>query len=92
MSERVQQAYRWVVGDLYLCNRSNPWCSHFALAMQSGAFIQLIVLFAGVSSRMATLLTESRQCIQGCESACDRLMNVIDVRQSIFQVAIRFSL
>lgn len=54
-------------------------CSHFALAMQTGAFIQLIVLFAGISSRMATLLAESGQCIQGCESACDRLLTVLDV-------------
>ncbi|OAX44608.1 hypothetical protein K503DRAFT_728834 [Rhizopogon vinicolor AM-OR11-026] len=51
---------------------------HFALAMQTGAFIQLIVLFAGISSRMATLLTESGQCIRGCESVCDRLMIVLD--------------
>ncbi|KAG1756828.1 uncharacterized protein EDB91DRAFT_1241873 [Suillus paluster] len=47
---------------------------HFALAMQSGSFIQLIVLFAGLSSRMATLLTELGDCVQGCESACDRVL------------------
>ncbi|KAG0707809.1 hypothetical protein DFH29DRAFT_1053465 [Suillus ampliporus] len=51
---------------------------HFALAMQSGAFIQLIVLFAGLSSRIATLLTELGDCVQGCESACDRVLAIID--------------
>ncbi|KAG2157060.1 hypothetical protein DEU56DRAFT_762864 [Suillus clintonianus] len=51
---------------------------HFALAMQSGAFIQLIVLFAGLSSRMATLLTELGDCVRDCESACDRVLSVID--------------
>lgn len=47
--------------------------------MQSGAFIQLIVLFSGISSRMAALLTESGHCVQGCESACDLLLTVLDV-------------
>jgi len=60
----------------------NPWCSHFALAMQSGAFIQIIVLFAGVSSRMAILLTELGDCVRVCESACDRLLTVLDVSWS----------
>lgn len=51
---------------------------HFSLAMQSGAFIQLIVLFAGLASRMATLLTEMGDCVQGCEAACDRVLSAID--------------
>ncbi|KAG1731921.1 hypothetical protein EDB19DRAFT_1311922 [Suillus lakei] len=51
---------------------------HFALAMQSGAFIQLIVLFAGLSSRMAILLTELGDYVRDCEAACDRVLSVID--------------
>ncbi|KAG1782451.1 hypothetical protein EV702DRAFT_1192128 [Suillus placidus] len=51
---------------------------HFSLAMQSGAFIHLIVLFAGLASRMATLLTEMVDCVQGCEATCDRVLSVID--------------
>lgn len=51
---------------------------HFSLAMQSGAFIQLIVLFAGLASRMATLLTEISDCVRGCEVTCDRVLSAID--------------
>lgn len=51
---------------------------HFSLAMQSGAFIQLIVLFAGLASRMATLLTEMGDCVRSCEAVCDRVLSVID--------------
>jgi hypothetical protein len=51
--------------------------------MQSGAFIQLIVLFAGLASRMATLSTEMGACVQDCEAVCGRVMSVIDVNGSI---------
>lgn len=51
---------------------------HCSLAMQSGAFIQLIVLFAGIASRMATLSAEMGSCVRGCEAACERVLSVID--------------
>jgi hypothetical protein len=51
--------------------------------MQSGAFIQLIVLFAGLASRMATLSTEMGGCVRDCEAACDRVLSVIDVNWSM---------
>jgi hypothetical protein len=51
--------------------------------MQSGAFIQLIVLFAGLASRMATLSTEMGDCVRGCEAVCDRVLSIIDVNWSI---------
>ncbi|KAG1772635.1 hypothetical protein EDD22DRAFT_375725 [Suillus occidentalis] len=50
----------------------------FSLAMQSGAFIQLVVLFAGLASRMATLSTEMCSCVRDCEAVCDRVLSVID--------------
>ncbi|KAG1865252.1 hypothetical protein C8R48DRAFT_706571 [Suillus tomentosus] len=51
---------------------------HFSLAMQSGAFIHLIILFAGLASRMATLSVEMGDCVRDCETACDRVLSVID--------------
>ncbi|KAI6109848.1 hypothetical protein F5141DRAFT_1215314 [Pisolithus sp. B1] len=39
---------------------------HFTLAMQSGAFVQLIVLFSALSSRMSTLLSEALQESPSC--------------------------
>lgn len=51
--------------------------------MQSGAFIHLIILFAGLASRMATLSVEMGDCVRDCETACDRVLSVIDVNWSI---------
>ncbi|KAG2150627.1 uncharacterized protein EDB93DRAFT_325767 [Suillus bovinus] len=51
---------------------------HFSLAMQSGAFIHLIVLFAGLASRMAALSAEMGDCVRDYEAVCDRILSVID--------------
>ncbi|KIK95886.1 hypothetical protein PAXRUDRAFT_139729 [Paxillus rubicundulus Ve08.2h10] len=56
--------------------------SHFTLAMQSGAFIQLIVLFAAISSRMSALLPELEEVLHLGASTCDRLLVVLDVSVS----------
>lgn len=51
---------------------------HFTLAMQSGAFVQLIVLFSALSSRMSTLLTELLQVLGNTSPICDRLLVVLE--------------
>ncbi|KAF9246555.1 hypothetical protein BU15DRAFT_70634 [Melanogaster broomeanus] len=51
---------------------------HFALAMQSGAFIQLIILFAAMSSRMSALLLELQEVLHLGASACDSLLVILD--------------
>ncbi|KAH7930817.1 hypothetical protein BV22DRAFT_1027976 [Leucogyrophana mollusca] len=51
---------------------------HFALAMQSGAFIQLILLFAGITSRMLALVHELEDALQTGASICRRILDIID--------------
>ncbi|KAF8845004.1 hypothetical protein BDN67DRAFT_962484 [Paxillus ammoniavirescens] len=51
---------------------------HFTLAMQSGAFIQLIVLFAAISSRMSALSLELEEVLHLGASTCDRLLVILD--------------
>ncbi|KIJ69422.1 hypothetical protein HYDPIDRAFT_24260 [Hydnomerulius pinastri MD-312] len=51
---------------------------HFALAMQSGAFIQLVILFAAISSRMSALLPELEEVLRLGTSICDRLLAILD--------------
>lgn len=49
---------------------------HFSVAMQSGAFIQLIVLFSAISSRMSTLLSELGQVLDHGALICDRFLSI----------------
>jgi len=48
--------------------------------MQSGAFIQLIVLFSAISSRMSTLLSELGQVLDHGALICDRFLAISNVR------------
>ncbi|KAI9464162.1 hypothetical protein HD554DRAFT_2315952 [Boletus coccyginus] len=47
---------------------------HFALAMQSGAFVQFFVLFAAISSRMSVLSSQLEEALQLSISTCNRLL------------------
>lgn len=51
---------------------------HLTLAMQSGAFVQLIVLFSAICSRMSTLLSELSQVLRNSSRICDRLLVILD--------------
>lgn len=53
--------------------------SHFALAMQSGAFVQVIILFIAISSRMSMLSSQLEETLQLSISTCNRLLGIIDV-------------
>ncbi|KAF8449074.1 hypothetical protein L210DRAFT_3389330 [Boletus edulis BED1] len=55
---------------------------HFALAMQTGAFVQLIILFVAICSRMSVLSSQLEEALQLGIFACDRLLVVIHVRIS----------
>jgi len=61
MRERLESAYH----------------SHFTLAMQTGAFVQLTVLFVAISSRMSVLSSELEEALQLGISACSRLLVII---------------
>ncbi|KAG6381573.1 hypothetical protein JVT61DRAFT_167 [Boletus reticuloceps] len=50
---------------------------HFALAMQTGAFVQLIILFVAICSRMSVLSSQLEEALQLGIFACDRLMVII---------------
>ncbi|KAI6106424.1 hypothetical protein EDD16DRAFT_1487557 [Pisolithus croceorrhizus] len=66
---------------------------HFTLAMQSGAFVQFIVLFSALSSRMFTLLSEALQVLRNSSRICDRLLVVLEVGVTfvlVFCVLIRY--
>ncbi|KAF9227966.1 hypothetical protein BS17DRAFT_774548 [Gyrodon lividus] len=56
---------------------------HFTLAMQSGAFIQLVILFAAISSRMSALLLELEEVLHLGASTCDRLLVILDPTRKI---------
>lgn len=56
--------------------------SHFALAMQTGAFVQLIILFVAISSRMSVLSLELEEALQLGISTCNRLLVIIHVCMS----------
>ncbi|KAH7889734.1 hypothetical protein F5I97DRAFT_1924250 [Phlebopus sp. FC_14] len=51
---------------------------HFSLAMQSGAFIQLVILFSAICSRISTLLAEIEEIVKQGTSICDRLLVIHD--------------
>ncbi|KAH0836618.1 hypothetical protein J3R83DRAFT_8335 [Lanmaoa asiatica] len=51
--------------------------SHFALAMQTGAFVQLIILFVTISCRMSVLSSELEEALQLGMSTCNRLSVII---------------
>lgn len=51
---------------------------HVTVAMQSGAFIQLVVLFSAICSRMSTLLSELGQVLNHGASICDRFLAIFD--------------
>ncbi|KAI6028364.1 hypothetical protein F5J12DRAFT_376173 [Pisolithus orientalis] len=55
---------------------------HLTLAMQSGAFVQLIVLFSAICSRMSTLLSELSQVLRNTSRICDRLLVILDPHHS----------
>ncbi|KAI6167057.1 hypothetical protein EDD17DRAFT_1752396 [Pisolithus thermaeus] len=61
-----------------MCNQLTRAYQHFTLAMQSGAFVQLIVLFSALSSRMSTLLSEVLQVLRNSSRICDRLLVVLE--------------
>lgn len=61
-----------------MCNQLTRAYQHFTLAMQSGAFVQLIVLFSALSSRMSTLSTEMLQVLRNSSPICDRLLVVLE--------------
>jgi hypothetical protein len=54
-------------------------CSHFTLAMQTGAFVQIIVLFAAISSRTSVLSSELEEALQLGISACNHILVIIYV-------------
>lgn len=56
--------------------------SHFTLAMQAGAFVQLIILFAAISSRMFVLSSELEEALQLSVLTCNRLLVIIHVNMS----------
>ncbi|KAL4067587.1 hypothetical protein J3A83DRAFT_4252916 [Scleroderma citrinum] len=49
---------------------------HLSVAMQSGAFIQLVVLFSAMCSRMSILLSELGQGLDHGVSICDRFLAI----------------
>ncbi|KAH7916045.1 hypothetical protein BJ138DRAFT_1076218 [Hygrophoropsis aurantiaca] len=51
---------------------------HFALAMQSGAFIQLILLFSGIASRMLSLVQELQESLKTSISICQRILCILN--------------
>ncbi|KAI6039037.1 hypothetical protein EDC04DRAFT_2688724 [Pisolithus marmoratus] len=61
-----------------MCNQLMRGYQHFTLAMRSGAFIQLIVLFSAICSRMSTLLSELSQLLRNSSRICDRLLIILD--------------
>ncbi|KAG8220901.1 hypothetical protein J3R82DRAFT_2401 [Butyriboletus roseoflavus] len=50
---------------------------HFALAMQTGAFVQHIILFVAISSRMSVLSSELEEALQLSILTCNRLWVII---------------
>jgi len=50
---------------------------HFALAMQTGAFVQLVILFVAISSRMSVLSSQLEEALQLGTSTCNRLLVII---------------
>ncbi|KAG9312940.1 hypothetical protein JVU11DRAFT_6375 [Chiua virens] len=50
---------------------------HFSLAMQAGAFVQLIILFVAISSRMSVLSSELEEALQLSIATCNRLLRII---------------
>ncbi|KAG6337199.1 hypothetical protein ID866_1871 [Astraeus odoratus] len=73
MKERLSQAYQYASVILTRLT-ANSIHSQFTLAMQSGAFIQLIVLLSAISSRMSVLLSELAQVLPLITTICDRLL------------------
>ncbi|EGO18610.1 hypothetical protein SERLADRAFT_443945 [Serpula lacrymans var. lacrymans S7.9] len=51
---------------------------HFKLAMQTGAFIQLILLLAAITSRLLALTSELEEILQLAAMVCTRIMQVSD--------------
>lgn len=51
--------------------------------MQTGAFVQLIVLFAAISSRTSVLSSELEEALQLGISACNRILIIIHVGVSL---------
>ena len=50
--------------------------------MQTGAFVQLIILFVAISSRMSVLSSQLEEALQLGISACNRLLVIIHVSTS----------
>lgn len=50
--------------------------------MQTGAFVQLIILFVAISSRMSVLSSELEEALQLGVSTCNRLLVIIHVSMS----------
>ncbi|KAF8557794.1 hypothetical protein OG21DRAFT_1434695 [Imleria badia] len=58
---------------------------HFALAMQTGAFVQVIILFVAIASRMSVLSSQLEEALQLSILTCNRLLVIIHVHMSLAQ-------
>ncbi len=54
--------------------------SHLNLNMQTGAFLQLVLTFSAIVSRMDALILELRPTVEACGAALLRAVEVLDVR------------
>jgi len=52
---------------------------HLALAMQSGAFVQLILLLVGMTSRMAALVSSLHESVTAGQSLCGRMIDAFEL-------------
>lgn len=78
MCERLQEAYRYRLFEL--SEESHVIVSrYFSLAMQSGAFLQLILTFVAITSRLSTLVSELQENIRRACQLADRILGILHV-------------
>ncbi|KAJ6496635.1 hypothetical protein C8R47DRAFT_349028 [Mycena vitilis] len=71
-----------IEGSITLVRKMHERLAHayqsFSLAMQSGAFIQLILTLAGIASRMSSLASELSQALELTRDAVYRILVTLD--------------